>query len=183
MLNRIGPREVRITNVWTVEATNEFSENHDPTPNWRENGIPNHGVGAGGLIVPAFSLRIEAEAGVNLDGLAYQLVIQPVCLTNPPAGALMKNLDAVLVGPAEVFGNAGNWEFVASEEKFTKSWNIALPTQSLGPAGFQVWPWPGPLHFINQVDETWQFIVSLEDTAGPAKAFACTAASPLFRLL
>ncbi len=163
---RIGPNEVRITKVYTVEATHEFSGEHDPTPNWRERAVPNLATGA-------FNLRIEAEAGATIGGggAPYQLVIQGACLTNPLA-ALPGNLNLILAG---AFNAASGWELQQSGEMYTNSWSITLPTFAL----FQAPP------IVKQVDETWQLFVSLEDSAAPntPMAFGCYAASEPFRLI
>ncbi len=159
----LAPNEVCITKVWTVEAANEYSEKHDTTPNWRENGPLNHGAGT-------FALRIEAEVGATIGALGaaepYNLIIQAACLTNPLA-VLVDNLAG---GGGENFGM--NWESQASEEKYTKSWSIPFPTTPL--VGFP------PL--VNEIGQTWQFFVSLVSIAAPAK-FACTFASDPFMLL
>lgn len=159
----IGRNEVRITKVYTVEA-GEFSDKHDPTPNWRENGTPNHGAGSR-------NLRIEAEAGTTLgvSGMPYHVIIQAVCLTNPLAV-----LGGNLTPPPMVETFGANWEYQASEDKYTKSWSIPIPTGPL----FTTPPAPA---FFKQVSETWQFIVSLEDPATP-KHVACTLAGEPFLL-
>lgn len=165
------PNEVKITKVYTVEA-GEYSTEHDPTPNWKENSTPNR-------LANSFNLRIVAEAGTTIgnSGIPYQLIIQAACMTNPLA-VLCGNLNAVLEGPAENFSNTGGWEYQAFGENYTKSWSVSFPTTPLF-----VWPFGGFMGAFNQVDQTWQFFVSLEDTASPAKAFACTAVSEPFRLL
>jgi hypothetical protein len=171
----IGHHEVRITNVYTVEAGHEASGKHDPTPNWTERGTPS-------LLVDAFRLRIEAEAGrsivENAPPYGYNLIIQAACLTNPRA-VLVGNLEhSPLRGGviAEVFDGA--WEYDASEDKYTKSWSIHFPHT------VNLFDSPGfPFDEYNQVDEIWQFFVSLEHNAVGAKAFGCTATSEPFHLL
>jgi hypothetical protein len=184
---RLGPNEVRITNVYTVEASHEASGKHDPTPNWAEMGIPNPQA-------ESFRLRIDAEAGRHLvENFAgsYSLIIQAACLTNPlavfaPIGFVLGgSLDRGTLasrgaGPIiETFAAAG-WEYDAAEDKYTKSWSIHFPqTNGLYAST------GGLMDAFNQVGEVWQFFVSLEDSAAPGapKTFGCTAASAPFRLL
>jgi len=158
----VARREVQITKVYTVEATNEFSDKHDPTPNWVENVTPSFAVGA-------FHLRIQAEAGSEIGDTPtmYQVRVQAACLTNPLANMFPfpNILNAVI--PAVAF-NAGGWEYQASEETFTRSWSIPFPNAVLLPG------W-----HTNQV---WQFFVTLEDPAG-AKVVASFAASERFLLV
>ena len=187
---RIGPNEVRITNVYTVEASHETGKN-DTTPNWAEMGIPNPAVNA-------FRLRIDAEAGRHVvEHFAgnYNLIIQAACLTNPLAvfaqglalGASLDQSPLALTRSAAApitEGFAAGWEYDATEHKYTKSWSIHFP-QTANPAT-TLYTSPGGLFdLFNQTGEIWQFFVSLEDSAaaGTAKAFGCTAASAPFRLL
>ncbi len=62
----IGPNEVCITNVWTVEATHEYGTEHDDTPNVKENQAPNPAPGC-------FNLRIQAQAGSNLGSAQAEI--------------------------------------------------------------------------------------------------------------
>jgi hypothetical protein len=157
----IGRNEVRITKVYTVEA-GEFSAKHDPTPNWRENGPLAHGANT-------FNLRIEAEAGETIatnPAVTYSVQVQALCLTNPLATMFPPG---ILIGgiPAVAFP-AGGWEYQASEETYTRSWNILFPVFALA-------PW-----HLNQV---YQFFVTLIDTAAGPKQVACFAASEPFLLV
>lgn len=169
----IGPMEVRITRVWTVEATNEFGIEHDSTPNMKE-------LGAGTALPGSFHLRIEAEAGATIGGVAgaYNLEIRAACLTNPFA-TIFANLDhRPLVPPGPVPENfvvagATVWEFQAARERYTRSWSIPMPTAALFSGG----PW-----FLNQRGQTWQFFVTLRNTAA-TPTFVCTAASEPFLLV
>ena len=167
----IGPNEVRITRVWTVEAANEFGIEHDPTPNMRE-------LGAGTAAAGSFNLRIEVEAGALIGAAAgtYDLIIRAACLTNPLA-TIFANLDRRPgVPPGQIpenFVGATRWEFQAARERYTRSWSISFPTAPLFSGG----PW-----FLNQRGQTWQFFVTLVSTAA-TPTFVCTAASEPFLLV
>ncbi len=172
----IGKNEVKITNAYTVEAGHEASGKHDPTPNWTERGPA--------LVAPEnFRLRIDAEVGSDLgnSNWQYDVVIQAACLTNPLAKWVL-NLDEVLTGPTEAFSNAGGWEYDASEDKYMKSWSVHFPIAG-GPLFASA---VFPFSLFNQVDEIWQFFVSIRDTVGDGtgnKRFGCTFASERFSLL
>lgn len=168
----IGHHEIRITRVYTVE-TGEFVTRHDATPNWSENRAPIGGLGS-------FQLRIEAEAGdaVNADNPIYLVDAKAKCLSNPGATIPVPlwnpdNLHATL--PALAFA-ADGWEYNSAGERYTKTWSIGFPVlAALVAAG-------GPLGFLNQVGEVYQFFVTLIDTAG-VKRVASTAVSEPFILL
>lgn len=157
----IGQNEVRITNVWTVEGTNEFSTSHDPTPNLKEIGVPALG-GPGSP--PAFNLRIHAEAGeaVVAGGATYMLEIKAICLTNPGISNTANLIPFVAPG---LFSS---WEHQQAQEMFTRDWNVALPSgaalsTSVGtPVG-------------HETDEVWQYYVILRHTpgGGASTQFAC----------
>ncbi len=170
---RMGPTEVRITKVYTVEA-GEFSAKHDVTPNWRENRATPGGTST-------FALRIEAEAGRGLGGggvgaATYDLYIYPVCLTNPPAvQGFFTNLTPIpLINTA--FDLAGaEWEYEANQEKYTKTWSFPLPDPRLGSFAL--------VAFANfQVPQVYQYIVVLMDNAA-TKTFASFAVSEPFLLI
>ncbi len=149
----IGDNEVRITKVWTIEALNEFSADHDATPNWKENGP----------LAPNLALRFHAEAGKNVGGQGaggtYSVTLHAVCLSTP----FWSNLPPMQpLQPAEAFNS---WEYQASEEMYTKDWRIVLPVP---PAFFMGGP------------QTWQYHVSLVRTAGTS--FASTRTSEAFKL-
>lgn len=184
----VGPHEVRITKVYTVEAGHETGK-HDVTPNFRERDVPQLGT-------ESFRLRIDAVAGRHIyeAGGNYDLIIKAVCLTNPLA--VFANFD---VGPgqatldhgltirgaghiAEAFTPAFDWEY-ESEDLYTKSWSIHFPqTGPLFASNTGLAPDKN-----NQVEEVWQFFVILEDTTGGPVAgdrqFVCMAASEPFLLI
>lgn len=172
----IGAHEIRITKVYTVEA-NEFSSKHDLTPNWRENGTP-----AGGL--NTFNLRIEAEAGESVltDNPTYSLIAKARCLSNPAATAQLPghvfNPPNLFVAAAPVVFASDGWEYQASEEKYTRTWSIAFPvTAVLVPLV------GGGPNSVPQVNEIYQFFVTLIDPAATNKSVACCAVSEPFLLL
>lgn len=169
----IGDHEIRITNVWTVEATNEFGSEHDTTPNWKERSVP---VVTG--FPGTFRLRIHAEAGKALvesvPAYTYTLVVRAVCLTNPTLSGDARMLLAIPIG--ETFGGATAWEHRVHEDMYTRDWSIPIP------------PFPAmnltgaPADLTEQV---WQYYVILRHTpgAGAVKEFACYGVSEQFLLL
>jgi hypothetical protein len=178
MINQpIGENEVRITKVWTVEAANEFGSEHDPTPNWKERGVP--AIGGTGLITdpPALHLRIHAEAGkaigAILPAVPYTLTLSAVCLTNPAAS------NTVPIVPLQAPETFAVWEYQAHEERYTRDWSIAIAG-----AGATLSVPPAPNH---QTDEVWQYYVVLRHDApglppGTPLVFACTGVSEPFYL-
>lgn len=174
----IRRNEVRITKVYVVEV-GEFHDKHDPTPNWTENHAPVPGAPGATPPTYAFSLRIEAEAGreVGAGAAVFNLYIHAACLTNPWAAMApfglnlwLVPLDPLVTGQTFVAAGA-EWEYDASEDKYTKSWNFDFPRATP----------PGPLAAY-QKNEVYQFFVTLVDTAA-IPAFASTAASEPFLLL
>jgi hypothetical protein len=159
----IGENEVRITNVWTVEGGNEFSTEHDPTPNWKEQGVPSAAINF-------FRLRIHAEAGrtVGAPGTAFPYVVdvKAVCITNPPSTGAAK----MTPGAIENFGGATAWEYQSRGGMYTRDWDFSLPLVALAPG---------------ETGEIWQFYVILRHNPGAniAKLFACTGTSEPFHLL
>lgn len=127
----IGRNEVRITKVWTLETASEFSTEHDPTPNWKENDP------LGG---PTFALRFHAEAGRNIGatgpGATYTVAIYAVCLSTPAWSNL---LPMQPLQPPEALGGPTAWESQAHEEMFTRDWRIVLPAPPVGFFGQQIW--------------------------------------------
>lgn len=185
---RVGPHEVRITKVYTVEAGHETGK-HDVTPNYRERSVP--------VLTPgSFRLKIEAVAGRNIyeAGGSYRLIIKSACLTNPlavfaPIVAVGASLDQSPLGLrgavpiAEAFGVAAGWEYDGETDTYSKIWYIPFPQGLVNLYATT----GGLMDALNQVDEVWQFFVILEDTTGGPVAndrvFTCTAASEPFLLI
>jgi hypothetical protein len=160
----IGKNEVKITKVYTVEA-DEYSVEHDPTPNWSENQTPVTGPNS-------FEVRFEAEAGADIvaSGATYDVYIQVVCLTNPGAPRGIGNLGDP--GTPQLAAEAfAGWEYHSSGDSHKKQWKFLFPTAALQAAGAD-----------RETNQIYQVYVTLIDSAAGAKKIGCFAASEPFLL-